>query len=193
MPVCFRFEENKAMAALVWIASRSMRIAELDKYKISKLIFLADKCHLVRYGRPITGDVYCALPYGPVPSNTLDLLNQLEKGSNERLAQLLELDRRYRYPRLSAISDTFARQQLSESDRAALDWAVDHFGHMTFDELKAITHQMPAYRKVWDEKPEHRNSEPMSYEDFFEEDPEAVAGAFEEMLENDELRKAFPL
>jgi hypothetical protein len=32
----------------------------------------------------------------------------------------------------------------------------------------------------------------MRYEDFFEEDADAIAGAREEMLENDMLRRAFP-
>ena len=39
-------------------------------------MFLAEKYHLVRYGRPITGDRYDAMKDGPVPSFTYDLFKK---------------------------------------------------------------------------------------------------------------------
>src|SRR5690606_40518414 len=39
-----------------------------DIHKLMKLMYFADRDHLVKYGFPITGDMYIKLPYGPVPS-----------------------------------------------------------------------------------------------------------------------------
>lgn len=193
MSVQFSFDFNKFLAALEFMASKS--VPEFDKYKICKLLFLADRHHLLKYGRPIIGDRYCALPYGPIPSEALDLLNAFLKAdtdsSDPRIQAMmasLELDRRFQNPRISTkVSPAF--QSLSKSDMMALDDIVGVFGAKGFDELKSLTHTMYAYRVAWDKRP----NGPMQYEDFFEEAPDAIQGAREEMIENAEIRIAFPL
>lgn len=192
MPVQFSFDFDKFLAALQFMAAKG--VPELDKYKICKLLFLADKYHLVKYGRPIIGDRYFALPYGPVPSEVLDLLNafsiaepNLSDTRFQAMTANLELDRKYQNPRISTkVSPAF--QVLSKSDLMALDYVIANFGSKGFGELLGLTHTMYAYRAAWERKP----SGPMQYEEFFEEDPDAIKGALEEMLENSEMRSAFP-
>jgi uncharacterized phage-associated protein len=192
MSVEFTFDFDKFLAVMEYLASRG--VPELSKYKICKLIFLADKYHLVRYGRPIIGDRYCALPYGPVPSMALDLMNAFIKTEQSpenpqvlTMRERLALDRAFLHPRFSAkVSPTF--QFLSKSDLMALDHVIERYGQKNFDELKSLTHDMYAFRNTWQRNP----SGQMSYLDFFEEEPDAIEGAREEMLENDALTKAFP-
>jgi uncharacterized phage-associated protein len=193
MPVEFQFDFDKSKAAFVYLASKE--VPALDTYKVCKLLFLADKYHLVKYGRPITGDKYCALPYGPIPSTILDIVEKVVAGDvldpqAASLAEALELDRQYQHPRFKAKA-AFDAIHLSQSDVMALDHVIAGFGAMGFAELKAITHEMAAYKKAWRGKPEGRNAVDMSFEEFFEEDSDAVAGAKEEMLEDDLLRKFF--
>lgn len=194
MPVEFQFDFEKAKAAFLYLASKD--VPALDKYKVCKLIFLTDKYHLVKYGRPITGDNYCALPYGPVPSALLNLIDgviaapQFPVPQVASLAEALELDRQYANPRFKAIT-AFDATQLSQSDLMALEHVIADFGQMGFAELKSITHEMVAYKKAWAGRPTGYNAGEMNFEDFFEEDSDAVAGAREEMLEDDLLRKSF--
>lgn len=197
MTVTFTYDFEKALAALVYLASNPETVPALDKYKVGKLLFLADKYHLVRYGRPILGDYYKALDYGPIPQRTMDILHVLigdqrawgteEAKAAERLGEVLGADHRFQHPRLSA-KRMPNLEALSVSERAALEHVVSEHGKRTFDELKVLTHEMPAYRKVW-----KGVAVEMYYEDFFDEDPDAITGAREEMLENDALRKAFPV
>ncbi len=195
MPVQFRFDFDKFLACLEYMAFRG--VTELDKYKVAKLLFLADKYHLVRYSRPIIGDKYCALPYGPVPSKSLDLIKAfLNYGANSpdanvrRMAESLALDKNFHNPRIaSSRSPEF--QTLSKSDMMALDITIEKFGSKGFDELLSITHATYEYRSARKREPDSQNSE-MHYEDFFEEDTNAIEGALEEMLENAEIREAFP-
>jgi uncharacterized phage-associated protein len=194
MAVAFTFDFEKASAALLYLASRNL--PAFDKGKACKLLYLADKLHLVRYGRPITGDRYWALEHGPVPSAVLNLINDVEKkqlsGQGvQALAEALELDRTFENPRFRA------RQKpnmdlLSKSDVDVLDRVADSFGSKTFAELRALTHETVAYQRAWTGKPADKGSAPMAFEDFFDEDADAIAGAREEMLENDALRKSFP-
>ncbi len=64
-------------------------------------------------------------------------------------------------------------------------------GKKTFSELWRLTHDIPAHKNAWADKPDSSN--PMAFEDLFEEDDEALTGAFEEMIENSKLREAFPI
>lgn len=68
----FQFEQDKAIQTMAYIVKR---LGAVQKVKLMKLIYLADKTHFLRVGHPITGDRPCAMPHGPVPSATLDLLN----------------------------------------------------------------------------------------------------------------------
>jgi uncharacterized phage-associated protein len=189
MTIKFQFEWEKALAALAYLASKNL--PEFDKYKSCKLLFLADKYHLVKYARPITGDEYFAVPYGPIPSSVLDRLNLFEQGKDDSLAAVFELDKRYMYPRYTAkIQSDFS--VLSQSDIMALDRIAELFGQKSFPELKAITHAMPAYYKAWKSKPEDSKRAGMAFEDFFEEESESVKGVLEEVKELDAIRKAFP-
>lgn len=193
--VTFAFDIDKAVAALLYLASDS-RVSALDKYKAGKLTFLADKYHVVRYGRPIFGDFYEALPWGPIPQNLLTSLDaviagKVNFGNAQRIARAIKLDRSYENPRIQP-AETPDERALSESDLEALSFVIVEHGKKTFDELMALTHHMAAYRKPWEARRKGSKTALMRYEDFFDEDAGAVAGAREEMIENAKLRKSFP-
>ena len=194
MAVQFTFEPQKTIAAICLLASKGL--PELTKGKVDKLLFLADKLHLVQHGRPITGDWYAALPHGPVPSRADNLLDALESKNLSlfpeviSLAECIHLDRYYQYPRLVWKRDP-AEQTLSESDIEALDAVIERFGRKSFTELRSLTHELPAYTKAWGNRGGAMSSA-MSFEDFFEEDEHAVVGVCEEMIENDAIRRNFP-
>jgi len=185
----FQLDPDKTREALAYLAWKSS--GGLDKYKLCKLLFLADKYHLVRYGRTITGDVYYALPLGPAPTRTLNILNLAIENpdSPPALVATLSIDRSYRDARFSAERPELGN--LSESDIEALEETIRRFGPKDFSELKALTHEMVAYQRAWDRRGE-RDSAQMAFEDFFEEDSDAIAGVLEEAIEDSHLRKAFP-
>lgn len=191
MQIDFRFDFPRTLSAITYIASKD--IPELTKYKILKLIFWADKYHLVRYGRPITGDKYFALPQGPVASLIYDLLEQVEANpysqEAKRLAENLEVDHRYANPRFKA-KRAFDAEALSRSDIAALDKVITEYGQMKFEELRALSHATPAYERAWNSRGLLNKRARINFEDFFDEDADALAGAKEEMLENFSLRRA---
>ncbi len=62
-----RLDTRKCLEAVVYVAR-----AIPDRHRIMKALYLADKCHLQRYGRLIYSDAYRAMKYGPVPSRALD-------------------------------------------------------------------------------------------------------------------------
>jgi uncharacterized phage-associated protein len=68
----FEFKPRKAIEAILYVAERTKDTP--TRLRIAKLLYLADKTSLEKYGRFIFGDTYHAMKHGPVPSHALDLL-----------------------------------------------------------------------------------------------------------------------
>ncbi len=64
----FSFSHRKATQALNFFAAKAG--GKINKMKALKLVFFADRYHLRKYGRPVVGDEYLAMNYGPVASGT---------------------------------------------------------------------------------------------------------------------------
>lgn len=194
-PVTFEYNFEKVLAALVYLASQPGRVTNLDKKKAISLLFLADRAHLLRYGEPIFGDYYRALPYGTVPQETLRRLDKLYVGPVRgrdilQLAESLEivLEPFHDYPILKArVAPNL--DVLSELELKALDDVVNQYGLKDFQSLEGPIHPR-AWHKAWNSKPENAKAAPMSYEDFFEGEPEAAKGALDHMIEEFKFRQA---
>ena len=190
MAVEFKFDFPRALAAITYLASKN--IPELTTYKMLKLLFLADKYHLVQFGRTITGDKYSALPDGPVPSRIYNFFKQVinrpfsEEG--RQISANLKIDRHPKHP-IFAAAVPHDSSALSRSDMLSLDKAIHDYGAFNYDQLKELTHDMAAFDKAWKKKKLWKRSAPMNIEDFFDDDPHVAPGAKEEMIENDQIRK----
>src|ERR1017187_2529342 len=157
MKLEFVFDFEATKAAILYLAAK--QLPDFDKYKTCKLLFLADREHLLRFGRTITGDAYDALPYGPTPCETLNLLDGLEAVAiegkppqNDKVDDLVRslrlTDLRYPQYEPQAAADM---ESLSESDTLVLDQIAAEYGSKGFAELKALTHGMAAYTRAWQE------------------------------------------
>jgi uncharacterized phage-associated protein len=153
----FIFRPEKFASAVAYLVQLR---PGLTKKQLCKLLFLADKQHLLRYGRTITGDRYFALEQGPIPTEGLKALNG--KG---RFASALQ-----RYGRLEGwvfkLEQPPDLKALSRSDVATLDDIAKRFGDYPAWRLEEITHQEPAWQRA------PQNGE-MDFELFFEGHPEA--------------------
>jgi uncharacterized phage-associated protein len=140
----FRFNPNKALQAIMWLAQQSPGIT---LHTIVKVCFYADKKHLNRYGRPVFGDRYRAMPYGPVGSGVYDILKHeplyLELVGRDTFPFVVE-GRHVRS--IEGISPDLS--VFSESDVEVLKEAYRENAALSFDALVDKTHADPAYRGV---------------------------------------------
>ena len=72
------FNERKFVNALLYFAKHT-NPDQLGSTKLNKLLYHADFLHFKRYGRPITGDRYVKMPYGPVPSTAYAVVTDASK------------------------------------------------------------------------------------------------------------------
>lgn len=155
----FDFKPEKFASATAYIAERK---PEVTKKELCKLLYFADKRHLLRYGRTITGDKYFALEQGPIPSKGLDALNGKGKAEN--------IDALRQYGKLSGwtfeLEHPADLRALSKSDVLVLDEILLEMGHLKAWQLEELSHREPAWKKA------EPNAE-MDFLDFFDGHPEA--------------------
>lgn len=158
-----RFDEPKAIQALSYFASRANG-RKITKLVVLKLVYLADRYHLRKYGRTVLGDEYRAMKYGPVAMNTKDLIERMaETGSAPGKFLAVEKipgDRIAIRPLL-----TPDVREFSETDIEAMDSALKQL--FLHDSIVAFTHLFPEWKKHEAALQRGEPSVRMDYLDFF--------------------------
>lgn len=129
--------KEKTIAALLFICYNS-KDRERDLYSLLKILYFAEKEHLLKYGRTITGDQIVAMKYGPVLSYAYDILKPVNVNSSyfeveDNVVQALqEPDMGY----------------LSESDVSCLLSSIKVNENLNFTQLKDKSHDA-SYNEAW--------------------------------------------
>ena len=133
MALKFRLNEEKAVEALIWIATAWPNITP---FYLSKVLFYAEKEHLNKYGRPIIADTYIAMPWGPAPSTIRDYIegNYLFSDISDVVSSAVEVNRNSRYPEIIA-KKAPRLEVFSESDIECLRAAIDKCRNVNFSTL----------------------------------------------------------
>jgi uncharacterized phage-associated protein len=148
--IFYNFNKQKAIEAILWLL-QTKKINQI--YHVIKAIFYADKYHLNKYYRPIIGDTYVAMKYGPVADKTYSLLQiaGLKKDILVRdgFEKSLPFSRSGRIIEAKRKSNT---DILSESDIEALEFGLKQVAGKSFQAIKNDTHKMPGYKKTWEKR-----------------------------------------
>ena len=129
----FKFNKQKAIEAVLYLANKRPSI---DKMSLYKFLFFADNEHLNKYGRPIFGGYYVAMPRGPVPSQVKNILEKENLPEFQIDDYMITATRK---PNL---------EFLSQSDIEVLDLIYGRLGNMTARELSNLSHEHIAWKKA---------------------------------------------
>jgi uncharacterized phage-associated protein len=139
------FDITKGIAALGFLLERT----GASMYSLLKMMYLADKQHIGRYGRFIAGDYYCALPQGPVPSCTYDLLKSV-RGEYVDIAGA-EIARDY-FSRSGEYTFKIIKtpdfDELSVSDVECLSEVADLYNRFGAPNIRRMSHD-DAWTRTW--------------------------------------------
>jgi uncharacterized phage-associated protein len=159
-----RPKPDKIIAAVAYLIRSAGELGlKITQYDIVKSLFLADKSHLNRYGRPVTFDNYTAMENGPVPSTSYNFL----KRDNYCMKHFGIKDFPWKSdlaPQISKQAEVYTLKDqeisfdaLSESDIEELNKALQRVKELGFGKVRALTHEDPAYLEAWDEKSTQRS------------------------------------
>lgn len=145
------FNREKALEAILYVA-RHLESASL--HSISKILYLADKRHLERFGRLISGDRYIAMEFGPVPSAIYDMMkvadnrDSIDADWDAIIKESFAIQGgRYVKPLRKTNMDMLARSEVE-----CFDHTIKKYGRKTFGQLTDLTHDA-AWKGVGENQP----------------------------------------
>ncbi|HVU06522.1 MAG TPA: Panacea domain-containing protein [Candidatus Paceibacterota bacterium] len=156
---------KKATQALNFLARK--KDGKINKMKAIKLIYLADRLHIRKYGRPIIGDMYWAMKMGPVGSQVkraAELSNMSEGALSYAKKYIQPADEKKHYVTSVKPVDL---DVFSKTDLECLEAVYGQFSDKDQFELRDITHQYPEWSKHERYLKSGKKRVQMDYEDFF--------------------------
>ena len=136
-----RFNEVKATQAAGRLLTR--RGGRMSYMKLIKLLYLADREALGRWGRPITTDKYVSMDKGPVLSHVLDRINEGSAPNDPSFwAEHITHCEDY----CVSLAKNPGDGKLSEAEDKVLDEIFEKFGNMTRWELVDYVHTLPEWK-----------------------------------------------
>ena len=168
----YKADIDKIIEVILHLAHRlAHQGIECSRYKIVKLVYLADVAHLNRYHRLITYDLMVAMENGPVPSATYNILKKNRRyGINYDELPFDFIQRGTRHY-IENPKREIKRKLFSKSDLKILNETVEKYGNWTFGQLYDLTHEHQGYERAWKSKGS-KGSNPIHYEDLIEESEE---------------------
>ena len=160
-----KYEDQRIKEVLLYILSKT---GVVDYYHLMKILYLAERQHLAKWGEKITTDDYYALPHGPVPTRIYDALKAVKEENEGFLADVLTVEKDM--PNVTPLR-TPNMEYLSKSEVEALDNAIAKNIVKSFAELEQMTHDEYYHKAL-------ANGRKMSIEDIARS-----GGASEEMIQ----------
>jgi len=171
------FDHKKATQILNYFAAKAG--GKINKMKALKLVFLADRYHLRKYGRLITNDFYVAMKLGPVPSVVIDIAESdtfLDEAYKDYASKYIKpLDSARQVESVDNVDTSF----FSESDIEALEFSWNNFGHYKKWSLSDFTHYYPEWKKHEQAIRAGSKCENIQLEDFLDDPDVDVNKCFE--------------
>ncbi len=159
---------KKGTQALNFFARK--KDGQINKMKAIKLIYLADRLHLRKYGRPIVGDKYFAMKYGPVGSQTKNIA-ELSHVSYEVVSYAKKYIKPVTIYKKNDSLTSIKKDDLSvfsDTDIECLESVYNNFSDKDQFELAKLTHKYPEWSKhEKDLKGVGKRRVEMNYKDFF--------------------------
>lgn len=134
------FNEKKATQAAAHLLK--LRGGRMSYMKLVKLLYLADREALLRWGRPISTDRYVSMDRGPVLSRVLDLATDGgDPGTPSVWASSITEPSNYEVELKADAGD----EELSESEIQLLDEVFAQHGRKSRWDLVELTHRLPEW------------------------------------------------
>lgn len=133
-----RFDERKATEA----AARFLQLrgGRMHYLKLIKLLYLADREALLRWGFPVTKDSYVSMDNGPVTSRIYDLI--VEETEKPFWSQYISAPSDYQ---VSLLKEAPA-EMLSRAEERLIKDIFDRYGHLNRWKIVDLAHKLPEWK-----------------------------------------------
>ncbi|MDE5880542.1 MAG: SocA family protein [Muribaculaceae bacterium] len=133
------FDSKKLTELVVYILDKT---GGVDFYHAFKILYFAEMKHLAKWGSRIVPDEFCALKYGPVPTQLYDAVKELD---NPQMTLSKELSEVIQIAGEDAPNILLPKRApnisfLSKSEIEALEQSIEENKSLTFGQLMRKSH-----------------------------------------------------
>jgi len=143
----FKLNTDKAVNTLLYVSK--ILGNDADFHKTYKILYFADQMHLAKYGRPIVGDMYVKMKFGPVPSFMRNVID----GNIPEFSDIFQVENSMYIKPLAEPNLDY----LSETDIECLDISINENKGLSFKRLTDKSHDFAWNNTNWQ----------LDYEDIF--------------------------
>lgn len=170
-----QFNEVKTTQAAVYLLKK--RGGRMSYMKLIKLLYLADREGLLKWGRPVTFDHYVSMDNGPVLSETYErIMDGVPPGQSSFWADHISSPKDYEV----ALTKDTTIDELSDVEMQLLDEVFEKHGHKDRWEVVKFMHELPEWTNP------NGSAIPITYRDILKagKKTEAEIAAIESELES---------
>lgn len=139
-----RFNQKKTTQA----AARFLALAggRMNYMKLIKLLYLTDRGALLRWGRPVSGDKYFLMKFGPVLSEVHDLITEVPSPGEESFwTKHISPPSNYEIE----LKAEPGNDELSKAEGKLIDEIFSAYGHYDpFDLVDLLHRTLPEWREI---------------------------------------------
>lgn len=135
------FRSQKVLEIITFLLSLNHN--KMEKLKLIKELYLIDRLSIDETNMSITGDEYFSLPHGPILSNTLNIINDIE--NNHEWKEYLKIEPPYTIILLKP----FHYGMLSKKDMKYIEFISEKYSSWTASELRNYTHTLPEWKEPY--------------------------------------------
>ena len=144
----FRFRFDRSLQSAAYL----VKLADGEEYylQLLKLLYIADRDYLLKYGEMITGDHVVAMKHGPVLSNILDLIKGVGRRGVNSIKWARHLQTLPESHTVRLIDDP-RTGSLCRASQEILDDVYTKYGTMPRYQLRDLTHSFPEWQRYFQE------------------------------------------
>jgi uncharacterized phage-associated protein len=136
------FDSKKAAQIAAFFVAKQ---PEIEKLKLIKLVYLAERLSLSEFGQPMLYDEFYSLKDGPICSSTLNGIN----GEIGDFTPLMQVDANRRNVHLLQSLSRDEMDEVSDAELEILEATWNEFGRFSASEIRNWTHEnCPEYTEV---------------------------------------------
>lgn len=139
------YDRQKLTELMLYILDKT---GGVDFYHAFKILYFAEMKHLAKWGSGIVPDEFCALKYGPVPTQLYDAVKEL---NHPRMRLSVDLSEVIQFAGEDAPNVLLSKRRpdmkfLSKSEIEVLDQSIEENKSLTFGQLMRKSHD-----EAWEE------------------------------------------
>jgi hypothetical protein len=133
----FHPDDNKLRELILYVADLSSQDAHFGAIKLNKLLFYADFLAYQRFGHPITGQEYQALPQGPAPRHLKPVMDRMQRTGELRIERKRRFNRTQLRPMPSRLPDL---SQFTKDEVDLVREMIARFWNMNATQISEESH-----------------------------------------------------